>query len=96
MNKAVQNLLKNFEFQLVINSPWRPRLIKSSLLRRTWVHYSTDQVSAHSIRIPRFENLQVIDIIALYFSFDRGSASTKSRVSVKIRTGDDSIGRSDL
>lgn len=92
MNKAVQNLLRNLGSQLVINSLERPQSIKSNLLRKACAHCSADHVYAALIKVTRFKNLQVTHIIALYFSFDRGNARTKSRVSVKNGTGDDSIG----
>ena len=91
-NNSAQNLLRNLGSQSVVSSSSRPQLIKFNRLRKTCAYCSADQVSAPSIRVTRFKNLHVTDIIALKPCFVSGSTSTKSSVSVKKSTGGDSIG----
>lgn len=88
----VQNLLRNFGSQSVINSPRRPQSIELNLLKKAYAYYSADQVSIPSTKVTCFKNLYVTNIIALHLSFDGGSASIKSRVSVKKGTEGESIG----
>lgn len=57
--------------------------MKSNYLRKTYAHFSADQVSMPSIRVTYFENLQVTNIITLYSFAIRGNAYIKSRVKVK-------------
>lgn len=58
----------------------------------TCAQFSADQVFIPLIKVIRFENLHVTDIMTLNFSLVNGSASTKSSVSVKEKIGGDSIG----
>ena len=65
----------------------RPQSTRSSLARKTWANSSVVQVSLPSIGLTLLENLQVIDMSALYLFGVRGRASMKSSVSVKKGAG---------
>lgn len=82
INRAVQNLLKNFGSLSVISSPRRPQSTRFKPLRKAWVYYLVDHISIPLIRIIRLENLQVIDIKALNPCELNRRAKTKSRVNV--------------
>lgn len=79
-----------------MSSPSRPQSIKSNHLRKACAYCSADQVSAPSIRVTCFENLHIINIIALNPCLVSGSAGIKSNVSVKKGTGGDFINCKDL
>ena len=95
VNKAVQNALRNFGSRSVISSPRRAQSIMSKRLRNACAYCSADQVSIPSIRVMRFENLQVTDISALNPSALTGRARIKSRVKVEKGTGGDLMGCGD-
>lgn len=76
----------------VISSLGRPQSIQSKHLRKVWAHCLADKVSIPSMRVMRFENLQVTDMSALNPSTLTGRARIKSRVKVKKVTGGDSMG----
>lgn len=92
VNKAVQNVLKNFGLWLVINSLGRPQTIKSKYLRKARAYYLADQVSIFSMRVICFENLQVTDMSALNLSTLTERARMISKVKIKKGTGGDSMG----
>lgn len=65
--------------------------IKSKRFSKICAHFSTDQVSAPSIKMTCFENLYISNLIALNSSLVSGNVSTKSRMKVKKGIGDNSI-----
>lgn len=90
-NTLAQNLLRNLRFQCVISFPDRPQLIRSNHLKKAYAYCSADKVSGPSIKVTRFKNLYVTDMIVLNPYLISGSVSTKSSVSIKKGTGGDSI-----
>lgn len=95
-NNSAQNLLKKLGTQSVINSLGRSQSIKFKRLKNACAHYSADQVSIPLIKVTRFKNLYVTDMIALKPYFVSEKASIKSSVSVKKSINGDLIGCKDL
>lgn len=94
-NNSVQNLFKNLGSQSIINFLDRPQSIRSNCLRKAYVYYSADQVSAPLIRMTCFKNLYITNMIVLNPCLVSRSASTKSHISIKKNNDRDFIGYRD-
>lgn len=95
-NNSAQNLLRNLRSQFVISFSERLQSIKSNHLKKACTHCFVDQIFTLSIKMTRFKNLQVTNIITLNSHLVSGSVSTKSNVYVKKSTSRDFIGCRDL
>lgn len=82
VNKAIQNLLRNFGSRSVISSPEKPQSTKSKHFKKAWAHYSIDHVSIPLIKVIHFENLHMTDIKVLNSPRAKGRARIKSKINV--------------
>lgn len=80
----------------MINFLENQQLIEFNHIKKTCAYCFADQISAPLIKVTRFKNLQVTNIIALSSYLICKSASTKSSIIIKKSTGGDFISYRDL